>query len=378
MESAPMRDTALEELENGLACFNYCRPKALNCASLEMVSALRAAMLRWQRSEHIKAVLMSGEGDRAFCSGGDVKALRADLMADAASPRPEEQVFQEYNLLFENHRCTMPIVCLMDGVTMGYGLGLACSARFRVATEMVRVAMPENNIGLFPDVGFSYLAANAMPPGIGRLMAITGCHLLGAHDAIAAGLATHFVPKERLPELVSALRVLDLHRDADEAVRKCLNDFAQVPPCEPSSLSLNTELVESFAKAGTLSEACISLASAASAGGWAADILEGMSRGAPMSQAVAWRLLQSAEGDVAAGVPEPDRTALALERDFATARRLLYRPDFSEGVRVVLVDRGSSAKWEVEQLNMIAEEDVVAATALSPGERTLGIPRKSS
>merc|ERR1712176_1494859 len=183
-------------------------------------------MSQWKASGNIKAVLMSGEGGRAFCSGGDVKGLRADLLADGLSPRPEEQVFQEYNLLFENHQLAVPTVCLMDGVTMGFGLGLACSARVRVATETTRLAMPENNIGLFPDVGFSYLAANKMPPGVGRLMAITGCHLIGAHDAVASGLATHFVPRERLPELESALRALDLQGDPDSAINALIADFA--------------------------------------------------------------------------------------------------------------------------------------------------------
>merc|ERR1711879_625112 len=120
-----------------------------------------------------------------------------------------------------------------------------------------------------------------------------------------------------------------------------------------------------------LQEACGLLKGADSEG---SEIWKGyMARGAPFSQAVSWHLLQLAEKDASAELPDPDRMSLALERDFATARRMLYWPDFREGVRVVLVDKGASAKWQTKNLDEIVQEDVVAATAISPGERQLGI-----
>merc|ERR1740123_2025789 len=129
-------------------------------------------------------------------------------------------MYQEYNAIFELRQLTVPTIALVHGITMGFGLGLGASARYAVATEKSRLAMPENNIGLFPDAGFAHLAAGTMPKGLGRLLALTGCHLIGAGDVMAAKLASHYVPLEKLPALVEALKAADLSGNADEAASK--------------------------------------------------------------------------------------------------------------------------------------------------------------
>jgi len=319
-------------------------------------------------------VLMQGAGEKGFSSGGDVKALHPLLTADGATEVPKEQMYQEYNAIFEIHQVTVPTISLVHGITMGCGLGFGASAKYAVATEKSRLAMPENNIGLFPDAGFCHLAATAMPKGLGRLLAFTGCHLIGAGDVLAAKLATHFVPLEKLPALVEALKAADLSGDADEAARKCIEGQSAEAPA-PKLLTSGLELPGKFAEVASVADALALLEAEAKEGGWAAELLPTMQKGCPFSQAVVLKLMELAEADVKAGVPEPGLCAAALERDFAAACRVMYRPDFVEGLRAVLVDKDQNAKWQPATIAEVSPEEVAAAVAPLPeGQRKLGVP----
>jgi len=361
-----------EVCPNGLAVLTIDKPKALNASDVPMVAAIRKAMAAWKDDEAVKAVLLRGNGGKAFCSGGDVKGVREALVADAASELPKEQVYQEYNLIYEARELGKPTAVLLEGVTMGFGLGLAATARIGVCTEKTRLAMPENNIGLFPDVGFAYLSTK-MPPGVGKLMALTGGHLLGAGDALDSGLATHHVPMDQLPELVDRLRAADLAAGAEAAIKACVEGLAAAP-AEKGKIAANGSLLTKMKDAKTLPEAYAALVQeAAEAGGWASELQAGMPKGSPFSQAVVWKLVEAAEAEAA--MPEPGRLAVALERDFATACRVLYRPDFCEGVRAVLVDKGSTAIWQPSAAAEVSPEEVAATVApLAEGERKLGLP----
>lgn len=364
----------LEECPNGLAIVTIDRPKALNAVNVKMVSEMREAVAKCKANDSIKAVLFMGAGEKGFCSGGDVKALHPLLVADSATDVPKEQMYQEYNCIFEMRQLTKPSVSIVHGITMGCGLGLGVSSKYSVATEKSRFAMPENNIGLFPDAGFSLLAANCLPKGLGRLMALTGVHLIGAGDVMAAKMASHFVPLEKLPGLPDALKAADFSGDADEAMRKCLEGIAEAAPAPKLLVDGNT-LPGKFAEVKSVAEAADMLKAEAEAGGWAAELLPTMQKGAPFSQAVVLKLLELAEADAAAGVAEPGRAAAALERDFAAACRVMYRPDFVEGLRAVLVDKDNAAKWQPAELAGVSEEEVAAAVAPLPeGDRRLGLP----
>uniref|UniRef100_A0A7S2GF07 Enoyl-CoA hydratase/isomerase domain-containing protein n=1 Tax=Alexandrium andersonii TaxID=327968 RepID=A0A7S2GF07_9DINO len=363
----------LEECPNGLAIVTIDRPKALNAVNVKMVSELREVVSKCQAAESVKAVLFQGAGEKGFCSGGDVKALHPLLVADKATEVPKEQMWQEYNCIFEMRQLTKPSVSLIHGITMGCGLGLGTSSTYAVATEKSRLAMPENNIGLFPDAGFAYLAANVMPKGLGRLMALTGCHLIGAGDVLAAKLGSHFVPLEKLPGVAEALKALDFGGDAKEALKKCLDGLGEAAPA-PKLLVEGCTLPEKFAEVSTVAGAIDMLKAEAEAGGWAAELLPSMQKGSPFSQAVVLRLMQLAEADATDGLKEPGRTGTALERDFAVACRVMYRPDFVEGLRAVLVDKDNAAKWQPAELAEVSEEEVAAALApLAEGERRLGV-----
>jgi len=220
---------------NKLGVLTLDRPKALNAADKSVTAALMQKLQEWKRLGEIRGVLIRSTSEKAFCSGGDVKAIALDLKGDAASQTPFIALSNEYRLLCMLHTLSkssehdMPSVAIMDGVTMGFGLGLACTTRYRVITERTLVAMPENAIGLFPDVGFAYLTRHE--PALGLYLALTGARL-GAKssppaDIIALGLATHYVPAEQVSTLISALQAADLSKDADAAISAILSAHAQ-------------------------------------------------------------------------------------------------------------------------------------------------------
>lgn len=364
----------LVEYANGLAIVTIDRPKALNAADVKMVVELRDALTVCKTSDSIKAVLLQGAGEKGFCSGGDVKGCHAALVADSNATTPKEQMYQEYNAIFELSQLSKPTVAIAHGITMGLGFTLSTSARYTVATEKSRFAMPENNIGLFPDAGFAHLSANTLPKGLGRLLALTGVHLLGAGDVIAAGLASHFVPVEKLPTLYDTLKDADLATDADAAIKAVLSGVGEAPPEPKLLLEGGGDLPSKFGDAKNLAEVYALLDAEAKLNPWAAQLLPLLQKGSPFSQATAFKLLELAEIDAAAGVPEPGRLAQALERDFAAACRIMYRPDFVEGLRAVLVDKDNAPKWQPTEIAAIGAEEVDAVVAALPAsERKLGL-----
>mmetsp|Transcript_115551 Transcript_115551/g.321919 ORF Transcript_115551/g.321919 Transcript_115551/m.321919 type:complete len:204 (+) Transcript_115551:2-613(+) len=201
-------------------------------------------------------------------------------------------------------------------------------------------------------------------------MALTGCHLVGAGDALAAKLATHYVPTEKLPALVEALKAVDLAGNADQAVKKCLDGISEAAP-KPTLLTDDNTLPAKLGKMSSESAILSLLKDEAKAGGWAAELVASMQKGSFFSQAVAFSLLELAEADALADVPEPFRAGAALERDFAAACRVMYNPDFVEGLRAVLVDKDNAPKFG----ETVSIPDVVAAVSPLPkGVRKLGLP----
>ena len=159
-------------------------------------------MLRaWEEDPTVRAVLVRGAGERAFCAGGDVRAVY-EAGRGIAGPRDLTSVFfwEEYELIRRVHRYPKPYLAIIDGITMGGGAGVSVNGAYRIATEKTLLAMPETGIGLFPDVGATRFL-NLCPGHIGRYLGLTGARL-GPADALYCGFATHFVPRERVPDLV--------------------------------------------------------------------------------------------------------------------------------------------------------------------------------
>src|SRR6266513_3854154 len=190
--------------EGGVATVTLNRPQALNAFTLDMYRRFDPMLRAWAEDSSVKAVLIRGAGERAFCAGGDVRAIY-EAGRGLSGDRSLTSVFfrEEYELIRHIHRYRKPYLAIIDGITMGGGAGVSVNGAWRIATERTMLAMPETGIGLFPDVGATRFL-NLAPGHIGRYLALTGVRL-GPADARYCGFATHFVPHERVPQLAEAL-----------------------------------------------------------------------------------------------------------------------------------------------------------------------------
>lgn len=313
------------------------RPKALNALTLEMIRDFAQAIDAWKDDAAVQLVVLEGAGGRAFCAGGDVRAVReAAIAGDAAAV--EAFFAEEYAVNTGIATFPKPWVSLIDGVCMGGGIGVAVHNGPRVVTEHVLVAMPETAIALFPDVGTSYVLPR-LPGAIGTWLALTGARLNGA-DSVHAGLATHFVPRAKLADLRAALL-------AEGAA--AVDRFAEAPA--EASFAPHREAIDRCFSRDSV--AAILAALDAEGSEWAASQAKVLRRMSPTSLCVSLELLRrGAQQDLAGCLA----TELALTRVVVN-----QHPDFREGVRSVLVDKDGAPSW---QPATIAEVDPKAIEAM--------------
>ena len=327
-------DAILLERRGGLGLVTLNRPEALNTLSLAIYRRFDAALAAWAEDPAVRAVVVRGAGGRAFCAGGDVVAIYAAYRQGGAIA---DFFREEYQLIRRVHRFPKPYVALMDGITMGGGAGIAVNGSVRVATEHTLFAMPEVQIGLFPDVGASRFLAHC-PGHIGRYLALTG-RRLGAADALYCGLATQFVAAERLPALTAALA--EGGRDTAAGIAAFASDPgpAVLPP-------LQAAIDRCFDGA---SVETIVAALAAEDGGWAREALAAMERASPTSLKITLRQLETGRGLTIEG-------ALALE--YRMTQHCLAAPDFLEGIRAQLIDKDRHPRWQPATLEAVSERAV--------------------
>ena len=296
------------------------RPNALNALNLPMVRQITGALLRWRTDQAIRLVMIDHVSGRGFCAGGDVLAL-----ADSALGDPEPGLsffFQEYRLNHLMYTFPKPGVVFMDGIVMGGGVGISCPCRYRVVTERTVFAMPETGIGLFPDVGAGrYLSR--LRGRAAQWLALTGSRIDGA-ACVALGLATHFVPHERLDELKEAIC-----REPSK-IESLLAGAASTHPV--------SDLVDRLPEIDRLFEPDEILSRLDASGSeWAAGQAETIRRRSPLACAVTLRLLRESV-DNRHFVDE-------MTMEFGLVSRLFRLPDFAEGVRAVLRDRTNDPVW---------------------------------
>lgn len=220
--SSEANDVIFEEVGNkGIITLN--RPKALNALNLSMVDKIYPKLLEWKYGK--KLVIIKGAGEKAFCAGGDVRAVtEAGLRGD---PKLGQEFFRkEYTTNGLIGTYPIPYIAIIDGITMGGGVGLSIHGKFRVATERTLFAMPETAIGLFPDVGGSYFLPR-LEGHLGLYLALTGYRLKGA-DTLKARIATHYCNSQKLPDLEKAL----IDAKDNQKVREIINKFSDPAPEE--------------------------------------------------------------------------------------------------------------------------------------------------
>ena len=203
-------DSVITSVSNGVGRIELNKPKLINALSQDMVTRIDDALNAWRDDDSVKLVLVTGRGERGLCAGGDIKAVYNDIVAGS----DENAKFwnREYKMNHAISEFPKPYVVVMNGITMGGGVGISGHGSHRIATDSTKVGMPETGIGLFPDVGGTHALARIPQPGVGMHLALTG-QPIGAGDAIRYGLADTFVPRETIDDLAAALaRVDDLAR----------------------------------------------------------------------------------------------------------------------------------------------------------------------
>jgi len=314
------------------------RPKALNALDIGMIRDFAHAIAQWRHADDVKLVVLEGAGGRAFCAGGDVRAVRQAAIDGNRAP-VEEFFTEEYAVNEGIALFGKPWVSIIDGICMGGGIGLAIHNGPRIVSEHALLAMPETAIALFPDVGTSYILPR-LPGALGNWLALTGARMTGA-DSVHAGLATHYVPRERLAALRAAL--LD---SGDAAV---VDGFAETPP-EPSFAAHCATIDRCFSQPSVLE---MIRALEAEGSEWAASQVKVLRRMSPTSLCVSLELLKRGAALDLRG---------CLEEELHLTRVVVHEhPDFREGVRSVLVDKDGSPSWTPATLE---EVDHAAITAM--------------
>lgn len=319
------------------------RQQALNALTRGMIQALSLQLVAWRQDPGVSAVLVKAAPGRAFCAGGDIRAIYDSLRAG----RPEEAVEfyrEEYRLDWRIFRYPKPYVALIDGIVMGGGVGISVHGSHRVVTENVSFAMPETGIGFFPDVGGTYFLPRC-PGEVGTWLALTGSRLALA-DTLHAGIGTQHVPAGGLAALEEALAGLPANA-ASEDVDAVLARHA-APAGTPPLRARQPAIDRCFAGDDL---PAIEAALRREPDGLGAASLAQLQERSPLSLRVT--LAQMRKG--AALTFEE-----AMQLEFRLASRFMERSDFAEGVRALLIDKDRRPRWAYPDAASVPQQVVDA------------------
>jgi enoyl-CoA hydratase len=299
------------------------RPKALGALNTEMCVAMAAALEDWRGDPAVEAVLIDHAEGRGFCAGGDIRMVAESGKGDGAEAR--RFFLEEYRMNTKLFTYAKPVVTVMDGITMGGGVGISLPARVRIATENTKFAMPETGIGLFPDVGGGWYLSR-LPGRMGQYLALTGHRLNGA-ECLALGLATHYLPAAALPEAKQRIA------ENPQAIGAALGTLTETPP--PAPILDHAQDIDRLFASDTLED--IFAALEADGGPWATEQLKTLKTKSPQTMKVSLRLLY--DGKLMTSFADE------MRQEYAVATRVAQRHDFLEGVRAVIVDKDNAPKW---------------------------------
>lgn len=331
-------------IKNNIGFLILDRPKALNSLSLDMVRAMTQALLDWREDPHIRAVVVKSTSEKAFCAGGDIRFFHE---VGKASPQHgsallEDFFTEEYALNHLIHHYPKPYIALMDGIVMGGGMGIAqsgLSSRMRIVTERTKMAMPEVNIGLFPDVGGSFFLARA-PGQIGTYLGVTG-EIIGAADALHAELADIFIPAQQLTAFETMLLSVG---DADirQAIRAFAAPFQMQADPIASALAQQRPLIDRHFAYDDVRSIAESLARDDSP--FAQKTLATMKKRSPLMMCVTLEQLRRGKHMTVAECLRMERTMV---------RRSFEHGEVLEGVRAVVIDKDHAPRWNPATLEEV-------------------------
>lgn len=326
------------------------RPQALNALSLEMVDSISLALTGFANNPAIAAVLITGDGERGLCAGGDIRALYDHRGDDASFGM---RYFQnEYRMNCQVSSFPKPYIAFMDGITMGGGVGVSAHGTVRVVTERTRLAMPETGIGFFPDIGASWLLSRA-PGKLGTYLALTG-RTIGGADAILAGLADYFIDAEMLSSLSKKFSTLQKNATSEE-IKSITSSFSS-PQTAP--LASHMDEINHHFLFDTVEEIFQKLEKSQTS--FAKETFATLKQKSPTSLKVALRLIRLGE--------KSETLQICLQREYAACQQVLKSHDFYEGVRAAIVDKDRCPQWNPKDLSDVTEEMVSAYLQPAPSK----------
>lgn len=333
------RDIILEQ-KGRCGLVTLSRPRALNAVSYDMIALMEEHYIEWAGDADIYGIILQSSDPRAFCSGGDIKALYEWKKAGQLD-RILKLYTTEYQHNWTLDRFIKPHVALMDGYVFGGGVGVSLYGTHKVAGEKYRMAMPEAGIGFFPDIGASYFLPR-MPGHIGMYLALTGEQINRA-DAYALGLLTHCIEASEFPAIRDAM----IEAEPIDPVL----DSRHVDP-GPSKLMDMQQAIDSHFSQASVEDILASLHDAdVGERDWAGRTIRQISSNAPFSLKVAFHQVRHT------GNPSLEE---ALTLDARIAHKFLTGTDFYEGVRALLIDKDSKPAWAPASLEKVSNEEVAA------------------
>ena len=329
-------------------------PKSLNALSVEMINLIYPMLKKWQTQDDIVAVFLQGEGEKAFCAGGDIVYMYNDIIADKGnfSPNVEKYFAIEYELDYFIHTFNKPFIVWGSGIVMGGGLGLMVGGSHRVVTESSRIAMPEISIGLYPDVGGSYFL-NRMPNKCGMFLGLTGASI-NAADAKYCHLADYFVTSDSKNSLIEQLTQLDWQDSIElnhDKLSSLLTGFEidSISQLPESKLIEHEALIEQVTRCDNLKAIVDEILAVETDDKWFIRAQKSLKKGSPLSASLTFKQIQYG-------------ASLSLADCFRMELNLSVKAgkfgEFSEGIRALLIDKDNSPKWHFPSVESVDKKVV--------------------
>ncbi|OQR87821.1 3-hydroxyisobutyryl-CoA hydrolase [Achlya hypogyna] len=371
-----LRDAPFEEVvygnDVGIRTVTFNRPNVLNALNLPMIRSLTPKINKFERNPTVNAIIFEGAGEKAFCAGGDIRFLYENGKNPETRHLALDFFREEYRLNYTLATMSTPVISIINGITMGGGVGLSMHGKFVVATEKTTFAMPETAIGFFPDVGGSYIlprigrkiatqekytplvsGADALVgQGLGTFLALTGERLKGA-EVFGVALATHFVESKELVDLRNHLVEFDFSPEVRQSMRDDIIDESigdletEVDETNQEFLSTVEAVFGATAKDDTVEGIMARLLALDTE--WSRKIHTKLTKVSPLSLKVTLRQMREGATKTAAE---------CFQMEFRMATRMMENPDFFEGVRSVIIDKDNAPNWLHKSVEAVTDDEV--------------------
>jgi enoyl-CoA hydratase len=328
-------------LEGNLGIITLNRPTALNALTHNMILAMQNHLIKWEQDKNIKAVVIKAVEGKAFCAGGDIKSVY-----QAKHKQHDFTAFfkDEYRLNKFIFHYSKPYIAILNGITMGGGVGISLHGSHRIATENLVFAMPETGIGFFPDVGGTYFLPR-MPHYIGYYLGLCGTRI-NSNDCIALNIAHHKIAVTDINRVIKAIAETSFHTNARESVTKIISDYSQSN--EPSTILANQELINQYFSKDDIES--IMQALKTSDNNWCEAAADSLAKKSPTSLKVTLRALK-----IGANLNFDE----CMQQEFRLVSHFLQAHDFSEGIRALLIDKDQKPQWKPAKLDEVTNESVL-------------------